>query len=104
MTVPDPKGLPPLCGVEEFAELTAEMVTDHAPRVFAVVQEYGDRVDARVAAWGLAHADHVDIIGVDGTILLGAAAPEILARRFGRDHVSARVIWPELTPGVPDGA
>jgi hypothetical protein len=99
MTEPAPQGLPPLCGPEEFARLVTEMVTDDAPRVFAVVQEYGDRVDARIAAWGLAHPDHVDVIGVDGAVHLGAAAPETVLRRYGRRvNTSAHVVWPSATP------
>ena len=42
-----PEGLPPMCGTEEFAELMAEMVAEDAPRLFAVVQEFGERVDAK---------------------------------------------------------
>lgn len=95
MTVTEPEGLPPLCGPEEFAELVTEMVTDHAPRLFAVVQEYGERIDARIAAWGLAHAHHADVIGLDGAIHLGAAGPETVLRRFERRaDTSAHVIWP----------
>jgi hypothetical protein len=90
-----PEGLPPMCGAEEFRELVAEMVSEDAPRLFAVVQEYGDRVDARIAAWGLAHPGHVDVIGVDGAVHLSAAAPESVLHRFGRRaNTSAHLIWP----------
>jgi hypothetical protein len=92
---------PPLCDAAEFAELMAEMVTDDAPRVFAVVEELGTRVDARVAGWGLAYADHVDVIGVDGGVHLGAAGPENILRRFGRRaRITAHIVWPT---GAPDG-
>lgn len=102
MTVWNPEGLPPLCGEDEFAELVSEMVTDYAPRVFAVVQEYGDRVDARIAAWGLAHADHVDVICMDGSIHLSAGGPESVLHRFdGRDDASAHVIWPAHEKPMP---
>jgi hypothetical protein len=66
LLVPDPAGLPPLCGREEFAELLGGMVADGAPRLFAVVQEYGDRVDGRIAAWGMAFEDRAEVVGVDG--------------------------------------
>lgn len=90
-----PDGLPPMCGAEEFAELVAEMVAEDAPRLFAVVQEYGDRVDARIAAWGLAHPDHVDVIGVDGVVHVSATAPESVLQRFGRRaNTSAHLVWP----------
>jgi hypothetical protein len=90
--------LPPLCGPEEFARLVTEMVTDDAPRVFAVVQEYGDRIDARIAAWGLAHAGHVDVIGLNGAIHLGAAGPETVLHRYDRRaDTTAHVIWPSAS-------
>jgi hypothetical protein len=85
----------PLCGATEFAGLVTEMVADHAPRVFAVVEESGTRVDARVAGWGLAYEDHVDVIGVDGHVHLGAASPERILRRFGRrPRTTAHIVWP----------
>lgn len=99
--VPETAEPPPLCGAAEFAELVVEMVTDDAPRVFAVVEEYGTRVDARVAGWGLAYDDHADVIGVDGHVHLGAAAPENVLRRFGRRaRITAHIVWPA---GAPDG-
>lgn len=86
---------PPLCGAVEFAELMAEMVTDDAPKVFAVVEEYGTRVDARIAGWGLAYDNHVDVIRVDGGVHLGAASPENVLRRFGRRaRITAHIVWP----------
>lgn len=89
------EGMPPMCGAEEFAKLVSEMVAEDAPRLFAVVQEYGDRVDARIAAWGLAHPDHVDVIGVDGAVHLSTGAPESVLRRFDRwANTSAHLIWP----------
>lgn len=87
--------LPPLGGPEEYAELLAEMVAETAPRMFAVVEEYGERVDARVVGWGLAHADHVDVIGVDGGVHPGTRPEHVLRRFARRDHTSARVVWPE---------
>lgn len=93
--VPDPSSLPPLYGSAEFTELVTGMVTDHAPRVFAVVEEYGTRVDARVVGWGLAYDDHVDVIGVHGTVHLGAAAPDKVLSRFGwGDRLTAHIVWP----------
>lgn len=50
--------LPPICDEAEFAQEIAELVAAEAPRLFAVVQEYGERVDGRIAAWGLAFEDH----------------------------------------------
>lgn len=49
--VPDPTGMPPLCSEKDFDDLLVQLVTDSAPRTFAVVQEYGQRVDGHIAAW-----------------------------------------------------
>jgi hypothetical protein len=87
--------LSPLAGEEEYAELLAEMVAETAPRVFAVVEEYGERVDARVVGWGLAHPGHADVIGLNGVVLLGVAGPEKVLGRFARrERVTARIVWP----------
>lgn len=94
MLVKDPSGLPPLCGEEEFAELLEEMAAGHAPRLFAIMHEYGERVDARFAAWGMQFEDHVDVIGVGGSAHLGASSPESMLRmfRFGT-HITPRLVW-----------
>lgn len=43
--VPDPGTQPPVCDEHEFATIVETMVADEAPRLFAVVQEYGDRAE-----------------------------------------------------------
>ena len=48
----DPSELAPLCDEAEFNELVDELVADEAPRLFAVMQVYGEQVDGRIAAWG----------------------------------------------------
>lgn len=59
--------LQPLCDEERFAELVQRMVAYSAPRLFALVEEYGERADGRVAAWGMAFEDRVYAISADGT-------------------------------------
>jgi hypothetical protein len=87
---------------EEFDKAVTGMVTDLAPRLFAVVQEYGPRVDARIAGWGLAHETHVDVIGVGNSVHLGAARPEDMLRHFHQPHlVTARIVWPDPTAAPP---
>ncbi len=97
MTTPD--GAPsagPLCGETEFAELIEEMVAECAPRVFAVVQELGDRVDGWIAGWGMAFDDHVEVIGTDGGVRLSVGTAERALLGFGRcPGITARVIWVE---------
>jgi hypothetical protein len=92
----DPAGIEPLCGGEEFAAEMRMMVAEDAPRVFAIVQEYGDRVDARLAAWGLAFEDHADAITVGNGMHLSAHSPNALVRRFRTGkHVTPHVVWVE---------
>lgn len=84
----------PLCGREQFDNMLAELAARHAPRRFAVVQEYGDRLDARVAAWGMGFDDRADMVSVEGRrwMTLGAAehAPMFFART---PKISASVLW-----------
>jgi hypothetical protein len=101
--VPDPAGIRPLGTEGEFDEAVAGRVADSAPRLFAVVQEYGARVDARIAGWGLAHEDHVDVIGEGNSVHLGASRPEDMLRYFHRrDLITARIVWPDPAAATPD--
>lgn len=91
-SVPAPPG--PLCGREEYEWFVARMVGDFAPRMFAVVQDYGDRVDWRIAAWGLAFDGYAEIVGADRRLRMSAGSPEdaLIGFTDGPD-VSARVLW-----------
>lgn len=95
----DPTGLPSLYDEPTFAALLAEMVADEAPRLFAVVQEYGQRVDGQIAGWGLAFADHAEVISLDQHRWMRLSSPSQALRmfRFG-SHISARLIWPTSGP------
>ena len=85
--------LTPLCGEAEFSEEVAQMVAEEAPRLFAVVQEYGERADGRIAAWGMAFQDHIKVVKVDGATT-SPLSPELAARCFShRPHITARVVW-----------
>ncbi len=90
----DPSTLSPLGSAEEFTAIVDDMVADSAPRVFAVVQEYGERVDGRIAAWGIAFADHAEVVGVDGTLRMRLPEPQHALGRFawGR-HITPRLVW-----------
>ncbi|AUS79549.1 hypothetical protein C1701_15715 [Actinoalloteichus sp. AHMU CJ021] len=91
-----------MCGEREFAALLEGMVAEFAPRVFAVVQEYGDRVDGRIAAWGIAFADHVEVVDVDGCSRMHLRSPESALRGFswGR-HITARLVWVTRAAATP---
>ncbi|GAB3450281.1 hypothetical protein [Actinophytocola sediminis] len=104
--VPDPAGLPPLCDEALFAESLAGMVADEAPRLFAVVQEYGERVDSRIAAWGLAFDDRVEIVDVDdGSRLRLRTSDRALRTYTWGSHIHARLVWvdPNAATWTDDG-
>jgi hypothetical protein len=90
---------------DEFDEEIRSLVTDTAPRVFAVVQVYGEREDGRVAAWGFAHDDEeggevFDVVGVEGNVRLRLRSLARLGRYFARDPlISVRVEWVPWTLG-----
>lgn len=85
--------LSPLCGREEFESLVAEMVADSAPRLFALVQELGDRADGRIAGWGVTfESGQTDVIA-NGRYL-SLKSPESALRFFSRGKlVRARTVW-----------
>lgn len=94
--------LTPLCGEAEFNQMVAEMVADEAPRLFAVVQEYGEHVDGRIAAWGMAFEDHAEVVSVNGGACLGLRSPERAARKFSRrPNITARVVWVNPDAATP---
>ncbi|MBG6139655.1 hypothetical protein [Longispora fulva] len=99
----DPTGLPPTCDEETFARLLAEMAAYEAPRRFAVAQEWGTRVDARIAGWGLAFEDRAEVFSVDSSARMCLKAPESALRMFARgEHISARIIWLDPEPEEPE--
>lgn len=93
-TVNDPAGAGPLCDEPEFSALIEEMVAEEAPQLFAVVQEYGERVDARIAAWGIAFPDHTEVITVDHARRMSLSAPSRALRLFSfGSRIRARITW-----------
>ncbi|MDQ4034128.1 MAG: hypothetical protein M3332_18545 [Actinomycetota bacterium] len=100
--VPDPSGREPLGDEPEFAEILEGMVADFAPRVFAVVQVYGERVDGRIAAWGLAFEDHAAVFGMDGRVPMTSQTPEDALPGFawGR-HITTRLVWVNPAAATP---
>jgi hypothetical protein len=84
----------PLCEETEFAELLAGMVADEAPRLFAVVQELGERKDGRIAAWGMAFADRAEVVSVRPGLRLSLESADSTKRSFTvGDDIRARVVW-----------
>jgi hypothetical protein len=89
----NPSGAPPLCDKEEFAELIQEMVDDEAPRLFAIVQEYGDRVDAHVACWGMCFADHAVAVDTNGRTMIMRSAESAMRLLRGGPYDTPRLCW-----------
>ncbi|MGH3869095.1 MAG: hypothetical protein ACRDQ4_23875 [Pseudonocardiaceae bacterium] len=84
----------PLCDQAEFNQMVDELVADEAPRLFAVVQVYRERVDGRIAAWGMAFDEHADIVSVDNGSSVRLSSPERAAHGFNRyPDIIARVMW-----------
>ncbi|MFJ1643777.1 hypothetical protein [Streptomyces sp. NPDC088258] len=81
-------------GHGEYAALLAEVVADSAPRLFAVVQEVGDREDGWVAAWGLAFEDRAEVVPYGGGVRMSLPSAEGALRHFGRGgEVRASLYW-----------
>ncbi|MFD0202424.1 MULTISPECIES: hypothetical protein [Saccharothrix] len=61
---------------EEFATVIHRLAAGEAPRLFAIVEEYGEAEDARVAGYGLAYADRAEVHAVEGGFHLGSRSAE----------------------------
>ncbi len=89
-----PPHLEPLCSEseEEFAEEVRGLVADEAPQVFALVEEYGERVDGRIVAWGMTFDDRVEVVTVHGGVHMSADSAERAHRAFSRCR-KIRLVW-----------
>ncbi len=88
----------PPCSEEEFAEEVRELVAADAPPMFALVEEYGERVDGRIVAWGIAFADHVDVFSVNGIRRASLPSVERAHKAFSRRR-KIRLVW--TSPATP---
>ena len=88
----EPSAHEPPCSEEEFAEEVRELVAADAPQVFALVEEYGERVDGWIVAWGMAFDDHVDVLGVNGGLHASLPSVERVHRVFSRRR-KIRLVW-----------
>ncbi|MGH3887841.1 MAG: hypothetical protein ACRDSZ_14975 [Pseudonocardiaceae bacterium] len=87
-----PVDLEPLCSEQEFAQEVRELVAAEAPQVFALVEEYGERVDGRIVAWGMAFDDCAEVVSVNGGLHMSLASPERAHRAFSRRR-KIRLVW-----------
>nr|CEL16810.1 hypothetical protein [Kibdelosporangium sp. MJ126-NF4] len=82
-----------------FTKLMAEMVADQAPRVFAVVLEFGEQIDAQIVAWGMTLDDGAYMTTVDGRNQFVLAEPEnVLKYVPSRSNITPHIVW--ATPGT----
>ncbi|MBB5807974.1 hypothetical protein F4560_007742 [Saccharothrix ecbatanensis] len=61
---------------DEFAAVVHQLAEDDAPRLFAIVEEYGEAEDARVAGYGLAYDDRAEVDSVEGGFRLSSQSAE----------------------------
>ncbi|QQQ74632.1 hypothetical protein IOD16_26220 [Saccharothrix sp. 6-C] len=61
---------------QEFAVLVQEVAREEAPRLFAIVEEQGDRESVRVAGYGVAFEDRAEVSAVEGGFHLSSQSPE----------------------------
>jgi hypothetical protein len=92
--IPDPTGLTPMGDEQEFTAILEKMVADAVPRLFAVVQEYGERVDGRIVGWGIAFSDRAEVAAVERGLRVSVSAPEHALHLFKcGSHIRARLVW-----------
>ncbi|GGP46240.1 hypothetical protein GCM10010185_17370 [Saccharothrix coeruleofusca] len=87
----------PLCTEEEFAHIMRVMAEDQAPRLFAIVEEHGERAGGRVAGYGLAYGDRVEVNSVEGGFHLISRSAERACQLFeisaGARGARTHLVW-----------
>ncbi|RKT52436.1 hypothetical protein [Saccharothrix australiensis] len=90
--VPEPGGSTSFAEAE-FEALIQGILKEDPPRLFAIVEEYGEREDAHVGAWGLAFSDHAEVITTEGTLRVGTQSADSALRFFKAPNITPRVVW-----------
>jgi hypothetical protein len=88
----------PPWNAQEFDALVLELAVAEAPRLFAIVEEYGEAEDARVAGYGLAYPDRAEVGSVEGGFRLSSESAESARMVFEISSRSAgtrraHVVW-----------
>ncbi|GAA3853777.1 hypothetical protein GCM10022243_19220 [Saccharothrix violaceirubra] len=88
-----------------FTILLHEVAREEAPRLFALVEEYGEPEDVRVAGYGLAYTDRADVNSVEGDFPLKSQDVERARTLFEISSRSAgvhqvHVVWLDETTAV----
>lgn len=96
MTAPQetPAAPPQLCTEPDFAALLERFVADVAPRLFALVEEAGERLDARIIAWGMEFADRAELVWVGRAIRGSFSCADRAREVFSFSHRGTlHLIW-----------
>ncbi|MGH3770573.1 MAG: hypothetical protein ACRDRW_04110 [Pseudonocardiaceae bacterium] len=78
---------------EEFAEEVRALVNEDALRVFALVEEYGERDNAG----GIAFDNHVEVIHASGGLRVTFHSAEHAQRNYSRRR-KIRLVWANPVP------
>lgn len=90
----------PLWTEAEFAALAEELVADFAPRLFALVEEEGERLDGSIFAWGMEFEDRAEIVGADGEFR-GSFTCADSARLLFSHRGRMRLVWYNPNAATP---
>jgi hypothetical protein len=93
---------------EEFTAVMRQLAVAEAPRLFAIVEEYGEGEDARVAGYGLDYQGRAEVDAVEGGFRLSSQSAEsarVLFEVSSRSSGTRRVhlVWLDgaTTPAEP---
>lgn len=91
----DPAELSPIGNEELYTAEINAMVTEDAPRLFALCVEIGSRVDAMTIAWGMSFDHRAEVVsaaddGVRGVFTSAERARKILS---AQDKIKVRLVW-----------
>ncbi|MCI2421710.1 hypothetical protein MOQ72_30170 [Saccharopolyspora sp. K220] len=86
---------------DEFAELVQGEADDSPPRVFALVEEHGERADCSLFAWGLEFEERASVFDLDGVLFARCSSADGAHELFSRIR-KIRLVWPATS--LPDPA
>jgi hypothetical protein len=97
--VDDPAELSSMGDEKSFAEQVEALVAAETPRLFALVGEVEERKDAMIMVWGIAFAEHAEVVsaahdGVRGVFNSAERACELLS---AKGKVKVRLVWVDQT-------
>ncbi|MDQ2709575.1 MAG: hypothetical protein M3Z25_18985 [Actinomycetota bacterium] len=102
-TPDDPPADVPPWDEPTFVSLLEGLVADCAPRLFALVEEAGERLDGRIVAWGLQFADRAEVVGADRGLSASFRSADSAHRLFGL-RATTRLVWYRPEAAVLSGA